>query len=133
MSGFAIRAARREDAETWRSLRNAHWPSGAEDHEREIAAFFAGTAAEPQAVFLAERKGEVVAVMELSIRIDLASLVGVKVGYVEGFYIVPRCRGKGLARLLLRAAQEWSRKQGCTAFASDRAGRVIVDPNFGID
>ena len=113
----------------WRRLRTAHWPDGAEDHAGEIAAFFAGTLAEPQAVFLAEWKGEAVAVMELSIRKDLPSL-GRKVGYVEGFYIVPGFRGRGLARQLLRAAQEWSREQGCAAFASDRAGRVMVDPKY---
>ena len=130
MDEFLIRTVRPADAEAWRQLRTAHWPDGAEDHAREIAAFFARTLAEPQAGFLAEAQNEAVAVMELSIRANLPSLDGVNVGYVEGFYIVPKFRGQGLARQLLRRAQEWAREQGCPKFASDRAGRVIVDPNY---
>ena len=133
MRKIVIRGARPEDGEVWRELRTAHWPDGVEDHAREIAAFFAGTLAEPQAVFLAEGQGEVMAVMELSARSDLPSLEGVKVGYVEGFYIVPKFRGQGLARQLLRTAQDWAREQGCPKFASDRAGRIIVDTNYRLE
>jgi len=130
MGEFLIRGVCAEDAEVWRELRTAHWPDGAGDHAREIAAFFVGTLAEPQAVFLAEAQGEGAAVMELSIRTDLPSLEGVKAGYVEGFYIVPKFRGQGLARQMLRTAQAWAREQGCSKFASDRAGRIIVSLHF---
>ena len=146
MSSFHIRPVTPADAATWLRLRTAHWPDGAADHGPEIAAFFAGTARDPQAVFLAEyaetptksgrhseRSAEslfVVALMELSIRIDLAPLPNVKVGYVEGFYIVPEFRGRGLARQLLRFAQDWARQQHCPGFASDRSGRIIFDPHY---
>lgn len=133
MVEFLIRPARAEDAEAWRVLRTAHWPDGAADHAGEIAAFFAGPLAEPQAVFLAEREGAAVALLELSIRTDMPSLQGVKVGYVEGLYIVPSMRGQGLTRQLLRTAQDWARQQGCPAFASDRAGRIILDPNYSLE
>jgi len=92
-----IRSVVPEDAETWLRLRTAHWLHGAEEHGAEIAAFFAGTLAEPQAVFLAECEGQAVAVVELSIRRDLPMLPNVKVGHVGGFYIVPEFRGGGLA------------------------------------
>jgi aminoglycoside 6'-N-acetyltransferase I len=130
---YIIRLVTPADAATWQRLRTAHWPDGAADHGPEIAAFFAGTAAEPQAVFLAENDGQAVAVMELSIRTDLPPLLNVKVGYVEGFYIVPEFRGRGLARQLLRFAQDWARQQHCPAFASDRAGRLIVDPHYQLN
>ena len=125
-----IRSVVPADIETWVRLRTAHWPDGAEDHPAEIAAFFAGTAAEPTTVFLAECDGQAVALMELSIRSDLPMMPKVNVGYVEGFYIVPEFRGVGLARQLLRFAQDWARQQGCAAFASDRAGRIIVDTHY---
>ena len=125
-----IRPVTRSDAETWLRLRTAHWPDGVADHGPEIAAFFTGTATEPQAVFLAERDGHAVAVMELSIRRDLPMLPNVDVGYIEGFYIEPEFRGQGITRSLLRFAQDWARKQRCAAFASDRAGRIILDPHY---
>ena len=128
-----IRSVVPEDAETWRRLRTAHWPDGAAEHGTEIAAFFAGTLAEPQAVFLGECEGQAIAVMELSIRRDLPMLPNVKVGYVEGFYIMPEFRGRGLARQLLRFAQRWARGERCVAFASDRAGQVIFDSRYRID
>jgi aminoglycoside 6'-N-acetyltransferase I len=111
-------------------LRTAHWPDGAADHGPEIAAFFAGTAPEPQAVFLAECDGRAIAVMELSIRKDLPMLPNVEVGYVEGLYIEPEFRGRGITRRLLRFAQDWAHKERCAAFASDRDGRIILDPRY---
>ena len=41
------------------------------------------------------------------------------VGYLEGIYVRPECRGRGTASKLLEAAQNWARKQGCREFASD--------------
>ena len=125
-----IRPVTHADFDAWLRLRTAHWPNGAADHGPEIAAFFAGMASEPQAVFLAECNGRAIAVMELSIRKDLPMLPNVDVGYVEGFYIEPEFRGRGITRRLLRFAQDWSRKQHCAAFASDRDGRIILDPRY---
>jgi aminoglycoside 6'-N-acetyltransferase I len=42
------------------------------------------------------------------------------VGYLEGIYLEPECRGSGLAARLLEAGQAWSRSRGCKEFASDR-------------
>lgn len=44
---------------------------------------------------------------------------GSPVGYLEGIYTVEDCRGKGIARSLLQAAQKWSVEMGCREFASD--------------
>src|SRR3974390_2878757 len=46
-AAFHIRPVLPEDADAWVRLRTALWPHGAADHPGEIAAFFAGTAAEP--------------------------------------------------------------------------------------
>ena len=59
-----IRPVTHADFDAWLRLRTAHWPDGAADHGPEIAAFFAGIAPEPQAVFLAECNGRAIAVME---------------------------------------------------------------------
>ena len=41
------------------------------------------------------------------------------VGYLEGIYVAADCRGRGHARVLLRACENWARDKGCTEFASD--------------
>lgn len=41
------------------------------------------------------------------------------VGYLEGIFIKPNYRKKGLAKLLLTQCENWSRNKGCTEFASD--------------
>jgi len=128
---FTLRPVVPEDAAVWEALRCAHWPDGAADHGTEIAQFFAGTLPEPQAVLMAVLpSGEIAGFTELSIRMDLSGANGRRTGYVEGLYIRPEFRGRGLARQFLLAARNWSREQNCAAFASDRAGRVIFDLRF---
>ena len=43
--------------------------------------------------------------------------------FLEGIYVRPEHRGRGVARDLCEAAGEWGRGQGCREFASD----VYVD------
>ncbi len=105
------------------------WPDGRADYTPEIASFFALN--EPSTVLAAENSdGEIIAIAELSIRTDIPTLAGSPVGYVEGLYVMPDARRRGVARSLLRASRDWARKQRCGGFASDRAGRVILDPRF---
>jgi len=129
-SDLCVRPIRAEDSADWLRLRCAHWPDGADDHPGEIAAFFAGSIEEPAAVFVAERDGRCVGVKELSIRSDLPGIAGQKTAYVEGLYVLPEFRGGNVVRLLLRTAQDWARENRCVAFASDRAGRIVVDRKY---
>jgi GNAT superfamily N-acetyltransferase len=93
--------------------------------------FFAGTLEEPVAVLVSEGpNGDILGLAELSIRLDVESLEGKRVGYVEGLYVLPEVRQQGVARILLQEARNWARQQGRTAFASDRAGRIVVDKKF---
>lgn len=41
------------------------------------------------------------------------------VGYVEGWFVAENLRKQGVGRELMRAAEEWSRAQGCLEMASD--------------
>jgi len=121
----------KEDSATWLRLRCELWPDGIDDHASEVEAFFAGMLVEPEAVLVCEEsRGKIVAFAELSVRKSLPNLAGVPVGYVEGLYVIPEFRGQGAARLLLRSSQDWARERSCMAFASDRADRLIIDPNF---
>ena len=41
------------------------------------------------------------------------------VGYIEGIYVKPEFRRKGIAEKLVEHAKEWSKKFDCTELASD--------------
>lgn len=125
-----IRAVEPVDAAAWEAMRRDLWPEGAEDHGHEIAAFFAGRLDEPQAVLVVEEGSSLIAFAELSTRDDIKELAGRKVGYIEGLYVVPSFRHRGVARKLLSAARMWAGQNRCQALASDRADRIIVDPHF---
>ena len=79
------------------------------------------------------RSGDILGFAELSVRNDLPELEGKKTGCVEGLFVSPELRHQGIARKLLRASRDWARQQGCIAFASDRADRIVIDRGFGID
>ena len=126
---ITIAAVTERDAADWLVLRDCLWP--ADDHAREIADYFAGRLEEPVEVFIArDADGHAVAHVELSIREDLAALLGVRTGYIEGLYVEPALRGSGLVGRLQRRSQQWARAMRCTAFASDRDDRVIIAARF---
>ena len=126
-----IRPVLLADAAAWEELRSRLWPDGVEDHATEIAQFFAGVLDEPLAVLIAtSAEGKAIGLLELSIRTDVAGLEGQQVGYVEGLFVIPELRGQGVARAFMRAGRLWARGHACTAFASDRAERLIVDMRY---
>ena len=126
-----IRNITSADAATWETLRRDLWPDGAADHADEIRSFFAGTLSEPIAVLVAEDpEGTIIAFVELSIRTDVPGLEGRRAGYVEGLYVVPEMRQRGIARRLLETSRRWARDQKCEAMASDRAERIVIDKGF---
>ena len=126
-----IRPIARSDASVWEALRRDLWPECAGDHPTEIAMFFAGRLTEPVAVLVAEcPPGMIAGFAELSIRDDLPGQEGQRVGYVEGLYLRPEVRHRGIALRLLQASRTWARQHKCTAFASDRADRIIIDRRY---
>lgn len=119
----SVRPAGPSDAPSWLRLRRALWPDGPEaEHRDAIARFFSGEAREPMAVLLAEDgEGRAVGLAELSIRAYAEGCRTDRVAYLEGWYVVPEARRRGVGRALIGAAEDWGRAQGCTEFASDAA------------
>jgi aminoglycoside 6'-N-acetyltransferase I len=56
---------------------------------------------------------------ELSIRNIVDGCSTDRVAYLEGWYVVPESRRKGIGRALIHAAEQWAICQGCTEFGSD--------------
>lgn len=117
---IAVRAAEPKDHAAWLRMRCALWPEGSrEEHAAEIAAFFAGGSHMPLAVVMAFEDAEAVGFAELSIRSVAESCLTDRVAYLEGWYVEPAARRRGVGRALVLAAEDWGRVQGCTEFGSD--------------
>lgn len=127
---LSIRSVTPDDWLVWERMRYALWPGEDERHGEEISRFFAGDPVDMQHVLFAEDQSEVIAFAELSIRTDLPGLTTERVGYIEGLYVAPEVRHRGVAQALLATSRQWSQQQGCTRFASDREDRIIVDRKF---
>ncbi len=101
-------------------MRQALWPEGASDHPFEIASYFAGRLRMPLEVLLAfDDAGLPVGFVELSIRPYAEGCDTDSVAYLEGWYVVPEARCRGVGRALVQAAEQWARGEGCSEFASD--------------
>jgi aminoglycoside 6'-N-acetyltransferase I len=115
-----VRPAIPTDAADWLRMRNALWPDDGDDHAREIEQFFAGRLRMPLAILLAiDDEDRVVGFAELSIRSYAEDCVTDRVAYLEGWYVAPEFRRRGVGKALIVASEEWGRSQGCREFGSD--------------
>ena len=118
---YEVRPATSQDAEDWARLRHALWPDGSlAEHRVEAERFFAGSSAIEEEVIVAVAEGgRLLGFVELSIRNIVDSCTPGRVGYLEGWYIVPEARRQGIGRALVAAGEGWARAQGCREFGSD--------------
>jgi len=117
----SVRPATRADADAWTRMRVALWPEDSyEGHRREVDRFFEGTLRMPLEVLLAvDDSGTPVGFVELSIRSYAEDCETDRVAYLEGWYVDPPMRRRGVGRALVSAAEEWAVARGCTEFGSD--------------
>lgn len=118
---ITVRPVTQHDAAVWLEMRRALWPeSGGDYHAPEIQRFLAGELNMPLAVLLAEdENGHVLGFVELSIRPYAEGCLTDRVAFLEGWYVIPEARRRGVGRKLVAAAEEWAHAQGCTEFGSD--------------
>jgi aminoglycoside 6'-N-acetyltransferase I len=102
-------------------MRHALWPDGSlAQHQQDIDRYFSGDRREPAEVLLAlDADAAVVGFAELSIRNIVDGCSTDRVAYLEGWYVGPEFRQRGIGRALMRAAEQWATLQGCTEFGSD--------------
>ena len=115
-----VRSANVDDAPAWLRMREALWPEAeSASHAREIDEFFAGKLSMPLAALIALDDRKPVGFAELSIRNYAEDCVTDRVAYLEGWYVIPEARRRGVGRALVAAAEQWALAQGCTEFGSD--------------
>ena len=116
-AGEAQRASA-ADAGTIAALACELWPE--HDPVPMKAEFESLLSGKDSAVFLYRKNGQAVGFAQCQLRHDYVEGTETSpVGYLEGIYVKPGERRKGIARSLLLACEGWAKDQGCTEFASD--------------
>ena len=116
-----VRSVRPDDVAAWTMLRSRLWPAArAADLAAEASDFVAGNALPTiAAVFIAEEEATAVGFLELAVRSFSDGCESMPVPHVEGWYVEPLARGKGVGRALMDSAESWARERGFTELASD--------------
>jgi aminoglycoside 6'-N-acetyltransferase I len=108
------------DQPGWLEFRLALWPDATADDHR---GYMALSLAQPERflqLMMYDARREPVGFIEGSIRSDYVNGTETSpVGFVEGVYVAPSWRRKGIARLLFAAVGDWARARGCRELASD--------------
>jgi aminoglycoside 6'-N-acetyltransferase I len=104
----------------WLELRLALWPHGsAEQHLAEMSAFLGEPHRYEQLIAYSDERRPI-GFAEASVRTDYVNgTVSSPVAFLEGIYVVPDQRRKGVAAALVAAVSEWGLRAGCSELASD--------------
>lgn len=94
------------------------WPEhAAEDLYNEFKEAIQANTAQ---FFLMHHQSEAIGFAQCGLRSDyVEGTDSSPVGYLEGIYVQPAHRGRGYAKQLLAACEDWAKQQGCAEFASD--------------
>ena len=115
-----IRPVAQADAIIWERMRTALWPDESGSHAAEIARYFGQQRTNPFEVLVAcSGSGTPVGFVEMSIRPYAEGCVSDRVAFVEGWFVEPEHRGRGVGAALMAAAEEWGRARHCSELASD--------------
>ena len=107
------------DHNGWLPLRTALWPDSAADSDREIQTILSKPERYLVLVFTDENDNAL-GFAEASIRTDYVNGThSSPVAFLEGLYVQPESRSKGIARQLVAGVQQWAEGMGCTELASD--------------
>mgnify|MGYP001975991381 CR=1 FL=1 len=116
-----IRIATSSDLAAWVALREQLWPDTPEaEHLAEAAGVLAGSPGESVAFLDLAEGGELRAFTEAALRRDhVPGCATTPAAFLEGIFVRPQDRGRGIGRGLLHSVQDWARAQGCSELASD--------------
>jgi aminoglycoside 6'-N-acetyltransferase I len=108
------------DQPGWLDFRMALWPDATADDHR---GYMAISLAQPERflqLMMYDARHQPIGFIEGSIRTDYVNGTETSpVGFVEGVYVTPAWRRRGVARLLFAAIGDWAKARGCRELASD--------------
>lgn len=132
-----IRPIRPGDRQPWATMRHALYGGSHSEHEAETRAFFSGECLDVRAVYVAESQhpSQLIGFIELNIRNYVEGASSNRVAYLEGWWVDPARRRRGIGRKLVEQAVRWARGQGCRELASDadltNTGSIAAHQSLG--
>lgn len=107
--------------DAWAGMRHALWPHHPlQEHVGEIREYFSGRRDDVAACFLAFSDNcESIGFIEMGLRSHAAGCATGSVAYIEGLYVEPEFRRKGVASRLMESAEQWAIGHGHREIASD--------------
>ena len=119
-SKVTIRAALETDRDEWLRMRFALWPNcSPERHALEVEQLTSDPGRGVVLIALREDMS-LCGFAEVSVRHDhVDGAKSVPVAYLEGWYVDPDVRQRGIGRKILEAVEDWSEERGLTELASD--------------
>jgi aminoglycoside 6'-N-acetyltransferase I len=113
-----IRPVEPEDYDEWLRMRLLLWPDHSEEELRvEMVEIVSDRT---NATYVAVRPdGSLGGFIETSQRKYAEGCRTSPVGYIEGWYVDPDLRGRGIGRQLVSAAESWAKASGLSEMASD--------------
>ena len=118
MTDWIVREISENDRAEWARLREALWPGAFSEHDAETRKYFQSRTVTP-IVFMAEADGRLVGFLEMDFRKSAIGCASSPVPAIEGWYVEPAWRGRGVGRSLVRVAEARARAEGYGEIASD--------------
>jgi aminoglycoside 6'-N-acetyltransferase I len=120
MGRLTIRSAQEKDWGDLARMRASLWPEASfDEHLKQLPEGVAGPM--PSTTFVAQSEdGKLVGFVEVDLRSHADGCDPARpVGFIEGWFVDATVRRRGIGAALIRAAENWSRSQGCVEMASD--------------
>lgn len=104
--------------EEWLKLGSKLWPKEPKNELRRI--FLDMLSCEKEKAFICKIANVYIGFINVSIRSDyVEGSKSTPVGYVEGIYIEPDFRKKGIAKRLIQTGEKWAKEKDCKQMGSD--------------
>ena len=109
-----------DSLEDWVKLRQVLWPDGTFEDLRREATDMLDRPRNAVAYLAREENGHTAAFAEATLRRDYVNGCSTSpVGFLEGIYVAPQVRRRGVGRTLDRTVRDWAMLRGCREYASD--------------
>jgi aminoglycoside 6'-N-acetyltransferase I len=120
ISELTVREALPGDASIWLRLRQRLWPDAEPSELRgQIEAFFSSGTPTVALALLAFEGDTAMGFAEVSLRPYVPGSTTTSAPFLEGWFVEPNARQRGIGRALIQAVEQWAIDQGFREVGSD--------------